>query len=319
MAKKSKPFVISYGDEDHYLDLDIERARNWAGREVMAVDGDGVTDEEIVELCERPTMDTDRVVVVDNAEGVKGHKSLFQYINSKDEADDSVILVVSFRKSKLTTVWERAAKKGREIEHAKLKPWQTDEIDDAILKEADRLKIRIAKDVPDVLRRLVGTDLRDLASELRKLAVLVGEGGAVNRQQVLLVAAPSVPAEPYEVGEAVLEKDLKRAMNLISLLYRYLGDGAGVPISYSLIRQVEKMIVARQMIDRGDATEVIAPRLGMSPKQCEKHFLPRVRKHSLDHLCRQMNQLCKLDAAVKGPARSKRTEVELAVLSLLAA
>lgn len=320
MAKKSKPFVISFGNEDHHLDLDIERGRTWPNREVFVMDGDGTPDTEIVSLCERPSMDgADSVVVVDNAEGIKGHKALLQYINNKNEEDDSVILVVVYRKVKLSAIWERAGKKGRVFEHSKLKSWQTDDIDAEIFKEADRLKIRIAKDVPEVLRRLVGTDLRDVASELRKLAVLVGDGGAVDRQQVLLVAAPSVPAEPYEVGEAVLDKDVKRAMNLISLLYRYLGDGASVPITYSLIRQIEKMIVARQMIDKDDPIEVIAPRLGMSPKQCERFFLPRVRKHNLDHLCRQMNQLCRLDVAVKGPARSKRTEVELAVLSLVAA
>jgi DNA polymerase III delta subunit len=52
---------------------------------------------------------------------------------------------------------------------------------------------------------------------------------------------------------------------------------------------------------------------------CKTNLIPVAQKHTVKVLLGHMNQLCKLDAQVKGAARSKRTLVELAVLSLAAA
>lgn len=317
--KKPVPFVISYGDENYFLDQDVERGRKWPKRSCVLLDGDGLTDVELISICETRSFDsTDRVVVVDNAEKLKGSKALKTYVTEKDAGDDSTVLVVIVRSKTLPEVWNVAAAKGRLIAHRKHAPWETQEISATIRKEARRLGIKLAEETPGVLIACLGNDLARIAQELRKLVLLVGDGGTVTRKDVLKVVAAEVPAQPRDVAEAILEKDVRRAMNHVSLLYRYLGEGASVPITNALLRQVEKMVIARDMIDKGDNLETITSRLTMSEKQVKYHFLPKVKKHDLGHLRRQMKNLCKLDAAVKGPARSKRTQVELAVLDIAA-
>jgi len=124
------------------------------------------------------------------------------------------------------------------------------------------------------------------------------------------------PATPYEVAQAAAAKKVKTAMTKLGLVYRNLGEGAAVPLTHSLVRIVEKLIIARSMLDAKDGVKVIAQRLGMHEYPLKMNLLPLARLHSVDQLRGQMQTLCRLDTLVKGPARSKRTQVELAVLSI---
>jgi len=222
------------------------------------------------------------------------------------------------RTDKLSDMWKAAAEKGRTHNFPKFKAWESDKAKQRMVAEADRLGLKLEDDIPEVFLRFIGDDLRRVVNELRKLKLITPEGTKVTKKMLLSVIAPDVPAEPFEVAEAATNKDAKRAMMLVSLLFKSMGDGAAVPITASLCRQIEKLIVARQMLDKGDEVSVIAIRLGIHAFPLQKEVLPRARKFTVGELLNQMNNLCKLDALVKGPARSKRSLVELTVLSIAA-
>lgn len=317
--KQSGPFVIAYGGENYLLDRMIDLGRSWAGRRVVVLDGEGLPDHQIVGHCEQRSFDgRDLVVVVDNAHKIKGDKALKAFIESRSREDDSVVVVAILRTDKLAEIWKTAAEKGRTHHYPKFKPWEQDKMKGRIVAEAERLGLRLDNDVPDTFLRFIGDDLRRTVSECQKLALIVPSGTNVSKKHVMRVIAPDIPVEPYEVAEAASNKDPKRAMFLVSLLFKNLGDGASVPITAALLRQIEKLIVARQMLDKGDETSVIAARLGIHAFPLQREVLPRARKFTVPELLRQMQNLCKLDAQVKGPARSKRSLVELTVLSIAA-
>lgn len=317
--KHSGPFVVAFGGEDFLLDRMIELGRSWADRRVVVLDGEGMPDHEVVAACEQRSFDgRDSVVVVDNAHKIKGDKALKAFIEEKNREDNSVVVVAILRADKLPEMWKAAAEKGRTQHYPKCKPWETEKVKQRMLDEAKRLEIQLEGDVPDIFLRFIGDDLRRIVNEFRKLKLITPTGTPVTKKAVLAVIAPDVPVEPYEVAEAATNKDAKRAMTLISLLYKNMGDGAAVPITASLCRQIEKLIVARQMLDKGDEIPVIATRLGIHAFPLQKEILPRARKFTVEQLLSQMNNLCRLDAQVKGPARSKRTLIELTVLSIAA-
>jgi len=320
MAAKNtlRPFVVSFGAEAYLLDRDVVRARSWKDRSIIQVEGDELTDVELVSLCEtRGIDDNDRVIILDEAQKVKGDKALKAYIEGKSPTDGSTVLVAILRSEKLPEVWAQAAKKGQIYEHKKLKTWDNNnEVVKWATTEAFRLGLGLDKGVPEMLFQLVGGDLYKIASELQKLQTLVGQGNKVTAAHLKMVIAPSPAAEPFQVAEAAVERDTKKAMNLLSIVYRTMGDEAHVPVTYSLIKQVEKLIVARYLLDRKASDDEIAAALGMHPWRCKTYFIPNARKHSFGGLISCMGDLRKLDADVKGAARSKRTRVELAVLSL---
>ena len=105
-------------------------------------------------------------------------------------------------------------------------------------------------------------------------------------------------------------------MNSLSVLYKNQGDEALIPVVYALMRQVEKTLIARRLLDKGTSEADVAVALGVKPWILQKSILPQARQHGAKDLVRHMGRLCKLDVDVKGPARSKRTLVELAVLAI---
>lgn len=321
MAKASiQPFIVSFGAEDYFLDRDLVRARGWKNRTVFQVDGGDMTDAELVSLCETVGLDfAERIVIVDDAQKVKGEKELKAYIDARDPTDGSTVLVAIIRGEKLPDVWARAAKKGKLFEHKKLKTFESNnEVVKWIGSEALRLELGLDKGVAEFLFQMVGGDLYKIANELQKLQLLVGKGHKVTLAHLKLVLAPSPTAEPWQVAEAVVEKDRKKALNLLSVVYRTMGEEAHVPLAFSLIKQVEKLLVARSLLDQRASEDEIAVAVGMHPWRCKTHFIPQVKKHTLGGLISCLGDLRRLDADVKGPARSKRTRVELAVLVLTA-
>lgn len=268
-------------------------------------------------MCE--AQDEPLTLVIDNAQAVKitKEKALQSYIENTSSSDLSVVLVGVVRSDKLPSVWELAGDKGKLYERKKFKTWDNGK--DYVkwsVGEATRLKVSFSKGVEQLFYQYVGADLYRMANELKKLARLVGTNGKITKEHLLLVTSPSPQAEPYQVAEAAMAKSPKQAMNSLSILFRNSGESVCIPVVYALMKQVEKMIVIRQMLATGTPEEDIASAVGMNPWPFKNFALPIARKHELKSLVRYMKRLCTLDADVKGPARSKRTLVELTVLAI---
>jgi len=308
---------VFFGDEDLLLDQAVENLRKRTGREILLLDGDGLHGDDLLSICEtRSLSGANRSIIVDNAQKVRHSDELVTFIKERDGSDPSLAIVAVVRHKRFTVSWLKAMEdRGKSVKYAKPKPWEVTAQHRRILKQAKRLGVELGDGVPELLIKVLGYDLRMIANELRKLSYLV-DGGVAEKKHVAQLAPHVLPAEPYEVAEAAFAKDPKRALTLLGFVYRNLGEGAAVPISYSLMRLMEKVILARQMSDIGDENKTIAMRLGMHEYACQMNILPLARRHSVGRLRAHMRTLCRLDSLVKGPARSKRTRVELALLSI---
>lgn len=310
------PFLVSYGAENLLLDRDIERVRAWKGRTYSRYDGTGMDDYEVVSLCD-VYRDEPITIVIDNANKVKGSKALKAYIESKSVKDLSVVLVAIVRSEKLAEVWSSTS--GKVYERKKLKPWDNGrEFVKWSVGEATRLQVKFGKGVEELFVQYVGADLYRLSNELKKLARLVGPAGTIMKEHLILVTSPSPQSDPFQVAEAAIQKNPKKAMNGLSILFRNSGEQACIPVVYALMKQVEKTMVIRRLLDTGTPEDEIAAAVGMKVWPFKNFAMPVARKHDWAMLVQHMKRLCKLDADVKGPARSKRTLVELTVLAIAA-
>jgi DNA polymerase III delta subunit len=215
-------------------------------------------------------------------------------------------------------VWDPAIEKGKVWNYPSFKPWQEEKILGRIKEEADRVGVVLGEGVPLLFLKLLGDNLRATANELHKVVHLIGKDGTVTRELLLSVIAPDSHAEPHEVAEAATSKDVKTALRAVSVLFKSMGDGAAVPVTSALMKQVERLLIARQMADKGDAIDVIATRLEMHKFVLQKSLMPKTQRFTVRELRDQMKHLCRLETQVKGAARSKRTLVELAVISISA-
>lgn len=314
------PFIVFYGQEEWFLDQDIERSRAWKGRAAVLLDGEGMPDHEVVSICETaPTDGLPRVVIVDNANRLKGDKALARYIEEKSPTDASTVLVAIIRSEKLPEVWSKAGKKGRVSEYKKLKTWDSNnEVVKWLESEVKGLNRRFAPNVAMALFNAIGHDLHKLSNEIRKLCLIVPSGGSISIEDVRLVVAPSPTSDPFQIADAVMMKDMRKAMNGLAHVYRNSKDEgeANIFVVSALIKALEKTFLARHILDRGGSDEDVATRLSMHPWRCKTQFIPQVKRHSSADLARHLGLLCRLDMDIKGPLRSKRTLVELAVVTI---
>lgn len=311
------PFLVSFGAEGYFLDRDYERARRFPDRRVTLLDGDGLTDGKLISLCEtRSVDDAARTIVIDDAQRMKGDKALKEYIEEKSITDTSTMVAAIVRAEKLPEVWRLAAEKGRLQEHKKLKTYESNnEVVKWIEGEVRRIERRLDVGIGLGLFQLTGGDLHKISNELRKLCLIVPKGEKITADHVRLVIAASPVSDPFQVAEAAIEKNAKKAMDSLSVLYKTQGEEVNLPVAAALIKAVERAMIARRVIDKGGSDDDVATQLGLHPFIVKK-MLPHIRKHPFGTLARHMGRLCKLDADIKGPARSKRTLVELAVLSI---
>lgn len=318
MAQKEstfKPFVVAYGAENFRLDRDIDKACK-GKRKIIRLDGDGLTDVSLIAHCDAYE-DVPRTIILDNAQDLKGTDELKKYIEGRDVRDMYLILVAVIRSPKLPEVWQSVGGKGTIYERAKLKPWDKDEHVKFVISEALANRVNIAQDVADLLFEYVGPDLYRLANEVRKLSIYVGQANSIKKEHISLVTTRTPQATPMQIVEAVLQKNASKALNLFSIMYGNVGEQKTlVPVLYELMKQIASTAVIRSLQDKGTSDEDVASLLSLNPWKYKNHVAPIARKHNLPTLVGYMGQLCKLDAYVKTSSISKRTMVELTMLSI---
>lgn len=317
-ARASRIVNLFHGEERYLLDREVARALRWPDRFVTFLDGDKSSEDAIVSALEdRPAFEERGVVVVvDNAESVKLGGALSEYVDAT-EADGSIVLVAVYRGARLSKGWVQLAEKARVVEHPRFKPWERDKIKGRIVKEVAQLGLTLADAAFDVLFKVHGEQTDCMVNEVRKAAYLLAKGEEITADLVLSLCARRVAIAPWDVSEAAFGKEPRRALQAVSMLYQDQGDDCLVPIVASMIKQMEQAVVMRSLLERKQTAEAIATALGLHPYRVQRE-LPVVQKHGMSQLIEQMNNLCELEAQVKGAASSKRTLVELAVLSVAA-
>jgi DNA polymerase-3 subunit delta len=324
MFRILSPVVVTYGEEPFLLDRDLDWYRKYPKRDITFLDGSEVTDDQVVSACESVSIDfddpekvTSRLVVVDNVNKIKSDKRLKAYLNSLQKGDLNTILAVVSRTEKIPALWSTLLPGISTVrEFKKLKTWDNNnEVVNWTMEEAKRLGFTLELESAKILFAVTGGDLYRINNELKKLFLLVGKGNTAGRNQVQLVASRTHGVDPWSLVDSALAKDKKGAMNGLNLIYKYASEDPSILLLASLMKGVEKVFLARSLLDKGKKPEEVASRLGMHPFRFQKTVLVQAGKHSVKSLASVMKKLAILDVELKRTAH-RRTLMELAVLEL---
>jgi DNA polymerase III delta subunit len=308
---------VFYGGEDYLLDRAKERALSWPDREVTLLDGQETSEDELISAMDQMVLGSDGVsVVLENAQKLKLSQDFIGYLAARPEGDTSSVLTALVRSDKLPKTWTDVVARGRVFHHARCKPWDERGIRTKIQAEAKLLGLTLEDGALSALHKVYAENIGSAVNELRKLRFIVPKGGTVTKAQVLSVCSRQLPVMPWDVAEAACQKSKRKALGLAGLLFKYEGEGAAIPILASLLKNVERLVLARSLVDRGLPGSDVASALGLNPFVYEKNYASVVQRHTAEDLLTQMKKLCELETRVKGPAPSKRTLVELALLQL---
>ncbi|TMA71799.1 MAG: hypothetical protein E6J58_07690 [Deltaproteobacteria bacterium] len=132
--------------------------------------------------------------------------------------------LVRLAQEKGAHVRRRAERRGRSIDTLDISPIVADEL--------GPLKKRLARDAELELKDRLGDDLRLIASELRKLALYVGDRAQIVREDVEAVVAPVREEEFFALAEAVGEGDAAKALQLFGDDLRRRANASAVALPF---------------------------------------------------------------------------------------
>jgi DNA polymerase-3 subunit delta len=187
----------------------------------------------------------------------------------------------------------------------------------------DRLKHLGAHADERVLRQiiaLVGASVRQLVTELEKLATAALPGGEITMELVDALVGRSRELSNFELSDHLIARDRRRALET---LRKILDDGAEPIMLIGLLASnFHRLMLAKELMSRG-APEQEVFRVVNMPFSQRKEFLATARRADARELARRIKRIAEADLAIKtslggGGERGSRLQLEMLVCELSA-
>ena len=187
----------------------------------------------------------------------------------------------------------------------------------------DRLKHLGAHADERALRQiiaLVGASVRQLSTELEKLATAALPGGQITMELVDALVGRSRELSNFELSDHLIARDRRRALETLRKL---LDDGAEPVMLIGLLASnFHRLALAKELMTRG-APEQEVFRVVNMPFSQRKEFLATARRADSRELARRIARIAEADLAIKtslggGGDRGSRLQLEMLVCELSA-
>ncbi len=164
---------------------------------------------------------------------------------------------------------------------------------------------------------MVGTELQQLASELDKLIAYVGERGRITRHEVELLVRYSREHSNFELTDAVLEGNRKRALTLLEHIYENVTDKQGLSLMIlgALARSYRNLLVAKELMQQNASNSEVAKAVGMSPFAVT-HLNEKARRLDSRRILNVIQRIAATDVALKSSLGTPRLQIELLICEI---
>lgn len=225
----------------------------------------------------------DRILIVTNAEKLtKARLEELTAIQSISNSSLKMVLATPTRKS--VEAWSKGFSI---IEIDALKPG------DAARWIVDRYKLG-----PDIARYMVdnvGTDLYQIHTEIEKLRTYVGDARPIEPRDIDVLILRSEQFGPFELDDAVLARDYKKAVQVIGSM---LDEGADpLMILSRIVRVWRQLFVGKSLVGKRSAKDVAAA--AGSPVWKAADFTASCKKFEWKRLASGFRHLLNADRAFK--------------------
>jgi DNA polymerase-3 subunit delta len=170
---------------------------------------------------------------------------------------------------------------------------------------------KIAKEAVLILHKYVGNNLSDLASEIEKLVLYVGERESISSLDVELVVGLSKTYNIFQLNDAIGEKDCKKGLEILKNLF-LLGEKPGTVI-YRLAEHLERLIKTKNFVPQKGAS--LSSILKVHPYYAQK-YPSQAGNFSQEELERRLILLYQTDVDLKSSRMPDKIVMELLVYNL---
>lgn len=175
----------------------------------------------------------------------------------------------------------------------------------------DYLKELGCKIEPAALRSLIGligTGLSRLSNELEKLAAY-SNGSVIDTAAVHELVPRAREHASWELWDAIIGRDRKRALKLMN---RLLDDSDPLPILGSLASYYRRLLIGKEMVERGASTDEIKRATG----QWSQNFFSGLRRTPRADFVRGLRRIAEVDNAIKNSEATPRLQMEYLIVEL---
>jgi DNA polymerase-3 subunit delta len=152
-------------------------------------------------------------------------------------------------------------------------------------ERAKKRKLRFADDALELFVLLTGGDTRQIDNELEKIDIYLGEERTVNVDLVRNLVPLSRSGVIFELGNALAERDLSRALTLVRRLLDQGETAIGI-LLVAILPTVRNLLLAKDLMERHRLSRPHAPfqfisTLNRLPAAATEH-LPRKKDGSIN-------------------------------------
>ena len=129
-----------------------------------------------------------------------------------------------------------------------------DQAESSALRQLQALKKTVSDDALSELVASVGPNIRQLNSEVEKLALYVGDRSKIDISDVAAVVTRNKQARAFALGDALGERDLPRLLRCLDeelWAMKFDSRKSEIGLLYGLIAKVRAMIFLKEMLQQG--------------------------------------------------------------------
>ena len=320
LAEKIEPIYTFVGDQSFLTELMVEAIKEKVlpsgGFADMNFDNYYVSEKGALSRAldtarQLPMMAKQRMVVIRECEKIKSGAETDMLVRYLEAPNEFCVLVTCFSKlNKSTKPWKRSNSNGLAIAFGRL---YDRDMPPYVKKLAEKQGKKISPDAVSYMVRVVGPNLGQIASELEKAAIYVGEGDTINAADIEAVLA-SVKAESvFDLTDAVGGRNQSRALFLI----KQIVDSGEAPLRllFQISNHMKRLMLVRSLLIKGLSPDQIGSALGLAGFVRDK-LLTQSKAFSRKELRDALIRLTKADLELKSGRISDRAVLEKLILDL---
>ncbi|HEY9645376.1 MAG TPA: DNA polymerase III subunit delta [Chroococcidiopsis sp.] len=187
-------------------------------------------------------------------------------------------------------------------EFSQLPPWKTEDHLKQVRQVAQELELTLTADAAQLLAEAVGSDTRQLYTELEKLRLYVGDGmgngkKSIDKEAIAALVSTSTQSS-LQLAAAIRQGDTSKALTLLTDLFRR--NEAGLRIVATLVGQFRTWLWIKLMIESGERDDKEIARAAEVGNPKRIYFLKQeVKSLPLTSLKKTLPLLLELEAGLK--------------------
>jgi DNA polymerase III subunit delta len=182
-------------------------------------------------------------------------------------------------------------------EFSLIPPWNEQELAQRVRQVAGELGVKLTATAIELLASSIGSDTRQLYSELEKLLLFASNRSQPLSSEEVAALVHCHAQNTFQLADAIRSGDTPQALELLAGLTSH--NEPGLRIVAGLTSKFRIWLWVKAMIQSGDRDDKIAQALDLGNPKRVYYFRQEVKNTSLDQLQKALPLLLELEASLK--------------------